>query len=309
MKAIFIGDRTGLGDDIKDDFIKTGTVHILAISGLNVVLIAGIVLAFFGILRIPKRWNLVFTLIFLIFYTFIAAAGPPIVRAVVMFCIFVIGYLIQRDTDLLNSLSAAGLLILLWSPQELFDPSFQLSFISVASIVIFCPVIDRWLGIGGAPPGNLFGRIRLYALKSVSISIAAWLGTSPVIAAYFNIASPVSIIANLIVIPMLFVLTTVSFVFFVGSQISVIFAAGLSGLILAIEQGIFFANHFLSRLPLSNFRIPAPSGVFLITYYLFIFLLILPNKIELKRLKIFKIHIFIVLLLLLNIFVWFGVYQ
>jgi len=309
LKAIFIGDRTGLGDDIKDDFIKTGTVHILAISGLHVGLIAGIILAFFGILRVPKKWNLILTLIFLIFYTFAAGANPPIVRAVVMFLIFVIGYLIQRDTDLLNSLSAAALLILLWNPKELFDPSFQLSFISVAGIIIFCPVIDRWFGVGNTPPGNAFGKTRRYVLKSVSISIAAWLATSPVIAAYFNIISPVAVIANLVIIPALFILTAFSFAFFIASQIFPNFSAMLSGPILIIEQMLFRTNQILAQIPLSNFRIPAPSVAFLIIYYAFVSLLILPEKIELKRSKIYKKHIFIILLLLSNIFIWVHLYR
>ncbi|MFH0763679.1 MAG: DNA internalization-related competence protein ComEC/Rec2, partial [Candidatus Omnitrophota bacterium] len=309
LKAIFIGDRTGLGDDIKDDFIKTGTVHVLAISGLHVGLIAGIMLAFFGILRVPKRWNLVLTLIFLIFYTFAAGTNPPIVRAVVMFFIFVIGYLINRDTDLLNSLSAAALLILLWNPKELLDPGFQLSFISVAGIVVFCPVIDRWFGVGNTLPGNASGKIRRYVLKSVSISIAAWLATFPVVAAYFNIVSPAAVIANLVIIPSLFILTAFSSVFFVASQICPLSGAMLSGLILGIEQLLFTINHFLAQIPLSNFRIPAPSEAFFIIYYAFLSLLILPERIELKRYKIYKKHIFIALLLLLNIFVWARPYR
>ncbi|MCX5686539.1 MAG: ComEC/Rec2 family competence protein, partial [Candidatus Omnitrophica bacterium] len=309
LKAIYIGDRTGLGDDIKDDFIKTGTVHILAISGLHVGLIAGIILAFFGILRVPKRWNLVLTLIFLIFYTFTAGANPPIIRAVAMFFIFVIGYLINRDTDLLNSLSAAALLILLWNPKELFDPSFQLSFISVAGIIVFCPVIDRWFGVGNTPPGNAFGKTRRYVLKSVSISIAAWFGTFPVVAAYFNIISPVAVIANLVIIPILFILTAFSFVFFIASQICSNFSAVLCGLIFIIEQSLFLINQILAQIPLSNFRIPAPSGGFLIIYYCLISLLILPDVIGLNRLKIYKKHIFIGLLCSLNIFVWAHLYK
>ena len=277
LKSIITGDRTGLGDDIQDDFIKTGTVHVIAISGLQVGLIAGMILALFGVLRIPKRINLVLTLIILVFYSFMTGANPPILRAVIMFFVFVVGYLINRKTDILNSLSLAALAILLWNPRELFDPSFQLSFISVAGTIILCPVIDKLFGVTGPRGSSVPAKIKIYLLKGVSVSIAAWLASWPFVAAYFNIASPVSIIANLIVVPMLFALSAVSFIFFAASLLTSSLAAVISGALLIMEQFLFSVNHILAEIPYAYIRIKSPGIAFIIIYYCLLSLLIIPR--------------------------------
>lgn len=304
LKAILIGDRASLDSAINDDFIKTGTVHVLAISGLNVVMIAGIFLAFFSILRIPKRVSLVLTLAFLVFYSFAAGSSPPIIRATIAFAIFVIGYLISRDSDALNALSIAALLILLWNPKELFDPSFQLSFMSILSIIIFSPKVNGLLGINKTRIDSTAGKIKQYILKGVSVSIAAWLGTWLLIASYFNIISPISIIANLAVIPILFIVTAASFLFFLAAIIpnffTLLFAQGIS----LIEGLLFTLNRYFAMLPLSHFRIGAPSIGYSILYYAFISLTLMPAQIEFKRLKIHGREILIIILVFFNILIW-----
>ncbi|MFA6142174.1 MAG: DNA internalization-related competence protein ComEC/Rec2 [Candidatus Omnitrophota bacterium] len=277
LKSIITGDRTGLGDDVQDDFIKTGTVHVIAISGLQVGLIAGMFLALFGVLRIPKRINLVLTLVILVFYSFMTGANPPILRAVIMFFVFVIGYLINRKSDILNSLSLAALAILLWNPKELFDPSFQLSFISVAGTIILCPAIDKLFGLADPHGMSVLIKIKRYLLKGVSVSIAAWLASWPFVASYFNIASPISVIANLIVVPMLFVLTVVSFIFFAVNPLASSLAAALSVMLLKLEQFLFLINHILAGVPLAYIRMKSPGAVFTVIYYCLLSLLIIPR--------------------------------
>lgn len=310
LKSIITGERMGLGEEIEDDFIKTGTVHVIAISGLQVGLIAGIVLAIFGLLRIPKRINLVLTLIMLLFYSLMTGANPPIMRAVIMFFIFVAGYLINRDADILNSLSLAALIILLWNPKELFDPSFQLSFISIAGTILLCPVIDTFLGIPDAFKMPVGSKVRLYFLKSISVSIAAWLASWPLVAAYFNIVSPVSVVANLIVIPALFALSAASFLFFAANFLSPFLGGMVSGIVSRIEQILFAINHVLAQLPLAYFRMKAPGKIFLVIYYFFLlWLFIFPDPLLFKRLKIYKKHAVIIFLVALNIFAYSEIYS
>ncbi len=304
LKAILIGDRASLDSAINDDFVKTGTVHILAISGLNVVLIAGIFLTFLGIFRIPKRASLVLTLAFLVLYSFTAGSSPPIIRATIAFSIFVIGYLICRDSDALNSLSIAALLILLWNPKELFDPSFQLSFISILSIIIFNPEMDRLLGIKKERISSATGKIKQYILKSVSVSIAAWLGTWPLIASYFNIISPISIIANLVVIPIIFIVTAASFLFFITALIPNLFTLLFTQSISLIEDLLFSLNRYFATLQFSHFRIGTPPIGYSIIYYAFISLTLIPAQVEFKSMKIRRREILIILLLFFNILIW-----
>lgn len=304
LKAILIGDRAALNETLSDDFIKTGTVHVIAISGLNVALIAAIFLFILGVLRVPKRLNLVLTMLFLIFYSIVAGSSPPIIRAVIMFSIFVLGSVINREADTLNSLSAAAILVLLWNPKELFDPSFQLSFISIASIIIFTPRIDALIGLDPAARTNMFARIKFYILKSISVSTAAWIGVSPLVSRYFNIVSPIAAIANILVVPALFAVTALSFLLIFVSAISDIFAIYLAGLICAIQGATFFTNHKLAGLPLAYFRIPSPTIGFLFSYYMLLSFPFLPKTMELGRIKIYKRYLFIIILLSFNLLVW-----
>lgn len=296
LKAILIGDRSDLKYSLKDDFVKTGTVHILAISGLHVGLIASIFLFVFAFLKVPKKANLILTMVLLVFYSFAAGSNPPILRAVIIFFVFVAGYLINRETDILNSLSIAAILILLWNPKELFDPSFQLSFASVASIVVFAPKIDSVFKIGAVKGSfSVPTRIRLYILKSVSISIAAWLGVWPFVSYYFNIASPIAIIANIIIIPFLFVVMAASLLFLFISAFSNFFTAYLAKAISIIQEALFFINHSLSILPFSYFRTAAPSIIFSALYYSLLSLFVFTIR---------KKYIFIAILLFLNVVIW-----
>ena len=304
LSAINIGDRSELSDDIRDDFVKTGTVHILAISGLNVGLIAAIFLALFGIMRIPRKINFVLTLIFLIFYSFAAGSNPPIVRATVMFAFLVIGYLIDRENDILNSLSLAAFLILLWNPKELFDPSFQLSFISLAGIIVLVPKINAIFGIDMTAKKTIPQKIGLYLYLGVATSMAAWIATWPVILAYFSVVSPVSVLANITAVPLLFILTAVSFLFIAGGMISSFFASLLAPALRLIEDALFVSNHFFAALPFSYFRAGSISGAFFALYYAAISLLMLPPEITVKKWKIKKAGILLAILILANIFIW-----
>jgi competence protein ComEC len=206
-----------------------------------------------------------------------------------MFAVFAIGYIIEREADLLNSLAVAAFLILLWNPKQLFDPSFQLSFASIASIFIFAPKIEGILKASN------------YVTKGVSVSIAAWIGTWPIIASYFNIASPVSVIANLIVIPASFISMMISIGLLCVSPFSDtlagLFAFGLG----FVDKALFWVNGALSRMPLAYFRLPAPSAVFVAAYYGLVLLWAAPKEGSRRRYAAWAL---VAILLAFNALVW-----
>ena len=285
LNAILVGEKNSLDSAVMDDFIKTGTVHVIAISGLNIALIAGLFLLIFKFFGVKRKANLVVTSAALVFYCFVAGANPPVVRATIMFAIAAIGYLIDRESDMLNSLAIAAFLILLWNPNELFDPSFQLSFASIAGIVLFTP------GIEGLLPDK-----PNYLVRSAAVSAAAIVSVAPIVGRYFNIISPVAVVANLVIVPALFVITVASFLFlmlnFLGLKLLAIYAAKALSLLTGLT---FYANHLFGAIPLSCIRIPAPSLVFLSLYYAFVFCFLFS-----KRRK----ELLIALLLLVNFYVW-----
>lgn len=285
LKAILTGERSGLEVSVTDDFVKTGTVHVIAISGLNIALIAGIFIFIFKVFGIKKKFNLLLTSVFLFFYCFVAGANPPVVRATIMFAIVCLGYLINRESDILNSLAIAAFIILLGNPNELFDPSFQLSFASIFGIVLFSPRIE-----------NLFSPKPNYFIKGAALSIAAIIAVSPIVGRYFNIVSPAAVIANLVIVPALFVITVASFIFLFLNLLGLKFILVYVGYALSsLTQVTFYINHIFAQIPLSYIRIPSPSFSFLLAYYAFIF-----SFFFLRRKK----ELFMILLLTLNLAVW-----
>ena len=153
MIASLLGDKYFLDKDTADTFRDGGTFHILVISGLHITFIGGLLLFF--VRRLARnRWvQFGVTIAALWAYTLAVGADVPVVRASVMFTVVLFSYAIYRQSNLLNSLGFCALILLLWRPSDLFNPSFQLTFMSVAAIVACAyPLIERLRSIGTWTP-------------------------------------------------------------------------------------------------------------------------------------------------------------
>jgi competence protein ComEC len=133
-------------------------------------------------------------------------ASTPVVRATVMAIVFILGLLIKRQPDIYNSLSLAALFILVVNPRQLFDIGFQLSFLSVIFIVYFYPKIKSLLRLESLKP-----RFISFILNNLTVSFSAWLGTLVCIAYNFKIFSPVTVLANLFIVPLASLITLCGF--------------------------------------------------------------------------------------------------
>ncbi|MEO6050819.1 MAG: ComEC/Rec2 family competence protein [Pyrinomonadaceae bacterium] len=153
MIASLLGDKYFLDKETADLFRDGGTFHILVISGLHITFIGGLLLLFLRQLT-RNRWvQFVVVMIVSWAYTLAVGADVPVVRAAVMFTVVLYSYVIYRKGSLLNSLGVCGLVLLVWRPSDLFNPSFQLTFISVAAIVAFAyPMIETLREIGSWTP-------------------------------------------------------------------------------------------------------------------------------------------------------------
>lgn len=300
LKAILLGERRDIDENINDDFVKTGTVHILAISGLHVGLLASIFILLFKLLRLPfKLWALILTFLLIIYCT-MADNRPPVTRATIIILIFLFGRVLKKQQDLLNSLSFAALAILFLNPQDLFDIGFQLSFLTVGSIIYFTPKLETDL----IPPTRCkMVKIRFYLIRTVLVSFSAWLGSAPLVARYFNIFSPVTVLANLFVVPWMFFVLATSLTFilfsFFSYTLGLIFseASSLSIAILLKIVSIF------SNIPFSYLFVKSPSWIFIIGFYIFLFLLFNRKYFRIK-VKYFLISV----VLFFNIFIWHRVF-
>ena len=200
LRGVLLGDRSGIPTEVKESFMIAGTIHILAVSGAHGAVIAAALYIVLGLFRLPRRWVILLTIAGLVFFMMLTGAPASIVRATIMTAVVLGGRLLERKTDIYNSIAVAALITLLWSPSQLLNVGFQLSFAAVLSIVSIYPRLD--LLIRKIPAR--FEEIKAidYVLKLFAVSFAAQLGTLPFTAYYFERFSIISLLANLIVVPL-----------------------------------------------------------------------------------------------------------
>ena len=215
LVGMVLGATSDIPDTLQDQFRETGTFHLFSVSGLHVGMIAVI---FWQALRMvgASRRSAVFVIIpALFFYALITGWKPSSIRAAAMSAIFLVGMISWRQPMAINSLCAAGFLILVQSTNELFNPGFQLSFVVVAGILLFAtPIRDRLRKqVQPDPflPIPLWTRWQRWGhacgegiADAVSVSLAAWVGSLPLTIYYFHMVSLSSLLANLVIIPLAF---------------------------------------------------------------------------------------------------------
>ena len=210
INALLLGNRSGLSEDSKDLFLKNGVVHLLAVSGLHVGYIIGILFLTGSVLQFNKKVIVYFILIGIVFYAALLGWKTPITRAVIMGSILLLGGLTERRSVPLNSLGIAALLILLFKPYALFEIGFQLSFMAVGSILFFNMRYGEFIPLPN--PVN-FPKKLLRQVTSLSVlTLYALIGTIPLTIYYFNSFSTGAFLLNIFIIPYVGVLIALSII-------------------------------------------------------------------------------------------------
>jgi ComEC/Rec2-related protein len=264
-----LGLRGDTPEDMKALFQRTGTMHLFAVSGLNVAMLAAIAIAAlktFGLRRGPA----VFIVIpVLAAYALVTGLSASCVRATIMAALILIGLVLDRRPLALNSLGAAAFAILAWDTQQLFSPGFQFSFVLVITIIWLAMKLQRWFAqfsrLDAFLPRELWTwpqRCRVWTgdrlAAALGVTIAAWLGSLAFTAGYFHLFSPAALFANLIAVPIAFVVLMLG--------LAALIAAPLwkTGLILCNNANWFFAKlllkvlHLFALLPGSYMYIETP---------------------------------------------------
>ncbi len=249
ISAMALGDKTALDKETKDSYAIAGASHVLAISGLHI----GIIFQLFLLILGGKRRSLVTIILSTTaIWAYVIFIGMPnsAVRSATMISIYSFALLSRRHPVSLNTLAFAYVMMLFFSPQSLYDISFQMSFLAVLSILLFYPLLNDLFH-----PRHLFCR-RIWQLSCVSA--AAQIGTMPLIVYYFGRISCYSLLTNLVAIPaatlilylsaLILILYPISFLSFLAS-ISDTLIHYISRILISITQ---FANtffHLVSMLP------------------------------------------------------------
>lgn len=209
--ALIIGDRSGITTEIRDSFIRSGIAHILAISGLHLSLVAGLLFFIFRrmftlstylALHFPLKKIAAVCVIFgIYFYLRLSGEAVPVMRAFIMTSLVLMGVLLDRNPVSLRSVGIAAVVILSIQPEALLGASFQLSFAAVIALVGFYEV---FLKSSALQRHTLkYGKVYTYVLGTLVTSLIASLATMPYVMYIFNRISWHSIEANLLVIPLM----------------------------------------------------------------------------------------------------------
>lgn len=216
ISSMVLGANNQTPREIIQMFQKTGTLHLFAVSGLNVAMFAMILWTVLKPLGMRKARAAPVLAVTLFFYALLTGFSASALRAAIMGSLVLIGLWIDRKPLPLNILCAAGFLILLTNTEELFSPGFQLSFGVVASILAFAGVIESGLAKRTVvdpflplelqtPKQRLLGSLGSKFSTLVGVSTAAWIGSLPFTLYHFHMVSPLAVATNLVVVPMAFV--------------------------------------------------------------------------------------------------------
>lgn len=206
LSAMVLGEKNSIPWLVNNHMIKSGTVHILVVSGFNVGIVAFVANLLLKIMRIRRMRRIILTIICLFIYCLITGASNPVIRATVMGIIFLLAYPLKREADIYNCLACAALFILIVNPRQLLDIGFQLSFASVLGISCLYPRIKSFLRLGSC-------RIRAlrFICEGCLVSLCAWIGTMAIIAYNFRIVAPVTVLANILIVPLATLITLCGF--------------------------------------------------------------------------------------------------
>jgi len=271
FSGMFLGTAGTIPQDVKDNFSRSGLSHIVAISGMNITIIVGVLAAVLARTKF-RRWSFYLISTFLFLYIVLVGMPPSAVRAGIMGGILLLSRKIHRQFVAHRALVIAGLLMLLLNPLLIrYDVGFQLSFLAVLGILELGPAFEKLL------QKFLKGRAN-WLSEILAITLAAQVFTLPIIIWNFGIFSLISPLANIFVVPLLPLVITIGFTALLAGLISTsvgIFVAFPLYLILAF---IIWLAEFSGNLKLSFIEIKSLNFFWVIWLYVLIFVIVYKFK-------------------------------
>ncbi len=283
MKALVLGDTGHISKTIRKEFMASGLSHVLAISGLHVGMLGLVV---FALCRVALSFNRYLALrlnllkvatllsfVAVLFYTALAGAKVPTVRAAIMLGVYELAVLLDREDEILPSLSLAALLIALIWPGAIADVSFQLSFVAVLAIAWVMPQLlarARMKPAGELPQERSWIKQKVkQAALHLAVPVFATVGTAPLIAHYFGHVSLAGFLANPAVVPLVgFAVVPLGLLTGFLALIYPSLALALNGLSERLLSLTLQTVTIFAHLPLARISVPSPNVFEVIILYL-----------------------------------------
>ena len=272
--AMTLGDKQLISKEVKDDYSVSGASHVLALSGLHLGIIYAISLFGFNLckgipyLNLLVRYHLsdLFVLLLIWLYALLVDFSPSVVRSATMITVYSVVGLLNRDKFSLNTLALTAIVLLVVRPQNLWDVGFQMSFVAVLSIVLFAPLLY------GLFSPKLLQRHWLlrWVWGLATVSVAAQLGTAPLVAFYFGRFSCYFLLSNFIVIPYataILYAVVLLLVFFFIPQVQLLVGKAL----LFVVGSMNAALHWVAHLQGASIEGLHPNVLQVLLWYVFLF--------------------------------------
>src|SRR5213594_4461391 len=269
LSGIVLGLRHQTPEDIEEPFQQTGTLHLFAVAGLHVGIVAALLWMLAMVARLSRKWATALIIPLLLFYATVTGLHVSSVRAAVMSSILLGGFFFDRKVFVLNSLAAAAFFLLCWNTNELFSTGFQLSFAVVSAIILFAnPLfgfLQRWRAPDPFLPRSLLrGPRRLmhvgfeWLCRGASVSLAAWIGSLPFILWYFHIVTPISLFANLVVVPIAFFILAIALLSLLSTPLLTWLAVIFNNANWLLAQLVLWIVQLFAQIPGGHFYVEQP---------------------------------------------------
>jgi competence protein ComEC len=269
LSGIALGLRHQTPEDIEEPFQQTGTLHLFAVAGLHVAIVAQLLWIVATVVRLSRKWAVMLIVPLLLFYAAVTGLHVSSVRAAVMSSIILCGFLMERRAFTLNSLAAAAFCLLAWNTNELFAAGFQLSFAVVGAIVLFADPLFRLSQRCTAPdpflPRRLLSKPRRWTgaglewiCRGGSVSLAAWLGSLLLVIWYFHLVTPISLMANLVVVPIAFLILAIALLSVVTAPLLASVSIVFNNANWCLAQLVLALVHWFAQLPGGHYYVAQP---------------------------------------------------
>jgi ComEC/Rec2-related protein len=269
ISGIVLGLRHQTPEDIEEPFQQTGTLHLFAVAGLHVGIVAALLWMLATVAWLSRRSAAMLIIPLLLFYAAVTGLHISSIRAAVMASIMIGGFFFERKAFLFNSLAAAAFVLLCWNTNELFSTGFQLSFAVVGAIVLladpFFGFLQRWVAIDPFLPRSLLRGPRRWLhsgyewlCQGASVSLAAWAGSLPLILWYFHLVTPISLLANLVVVPIAFFVLAIALLSLLSAPLLPWLTVIFNNANWALATLVIGIVHLFAQIPGGHFYVQHP---------------------------------------------------
>ena len=253
INSMMLGQKDDLSQNEKLMFTRTGTSHIIAISGLHTGILSGLIIFMMG--KINKIYKLIVLSTMMFIYSAMVGNSPSIIRSIMSMISLYLSFFLDRKMDKISTLSFIGILFVINNPYIIYNISFQLSFLATLSIIYFYGYINNKLNI-----------------KIISLTLSANILTIPIIYYNFEGIPLVSILGNIIIVPFVGIIIYLAMLSLIFFNINIYISSIVVYINRFILETIYVLLERISNLDFAYIVIEEPKLYYVIIYYIVVFL-------------------------------------